>query len=180
MIPFFIAQESVDMQKLVEGIKPIVGVENAPIKIVLFTDPDCPYCRMTHGKLIEYAKNRPDVALYVRLFPLVQIHPNAYRKSEVLACTPEDKFPEVIKAIEERSAREPFSWDWINFDKKILQKIKDCVNKDLGKNRVEKDLSLGFSFGVRGTPTMFINGKKHVGAFRSVEDIDRVVRSYTE
>jgi hypothetical protein len=180
MMILLISQESVDVQKLTEGIKPVIGVENAPIKIVLFTDPDCPYCRITHGNLIEYAKNRPDVALYIRLFPLVQIHPNAYRKSEVLACTPEDKIPEVIKAIEERSTREPFSWDWLKFDKKTLKKIQDCVNKDLGKKRVEKDLSLGFSLGVRGTPTMFINGKRHVGALRTVEDVDRVVRSYTE
>jgi protein-disulfide isomerase len=86
----------------------------------------------------------------------------------------------VIKAIEERSTREPFSWDWLKFDKKTLKKIQDCVNKDLGKKRVEKDLSLGFSLGVRGTPTMFINGKRHVGGLRTVEDVDRVVRSYTE
>ncbi len=180
MITLLITQGDFDVQRLTEGIKPIVGVENAPIKIVLFTDPDCPYCRMTHKNLIEYAKNRPDIALYVRFFPLVQIHPNAYRKSEVLACTPEDLVPEVIRAIEERSPREAFSWDWLKLEKKTIKSIQECVNKDLGKKRVEGDLSLGFNLGVRGTPTMFINGKRHVGGLRSIEDVDRVVKSYTE
>ncbi|MEO0138491.1 MAG: thioredoxin domain-containing protein [candidate division WOR-3 bacterium] len=181
MIILLLAQGDADVQKLTEGIKPIIGVEDAPIKIVMFTDPDCPYCRMTHSNIIEYAKSRPDVALYIRLFPLVQIHPNAYRKAEILACTPNEYFPDVMHIIEEHGSREPFSWDWLSgMDKKVVKEIKECVNNDDGKKRVESDLMLGFKVGVRGTPTFFINGKRHVGAMRTPEEVDRVVRAYAQ
>lgn len=181
MLLLLITQESVDMNELTGGIKPIVGTDDAPVKVVIFTDPDCPFCRMTHSNIINYAKNRPDMALYVRLFPLVQIHPNAYRKSEVLACTPPDKFEEVMHIIETHSSREPFSWDWLSsLDKKVVSSIKNCVNNDEGKKRVENDLKLGFKVGVRGTPTFFINGKRHVGAMRSPEEVDRVIRTYAQ
>ncbi len=181
LMPMLITQGSVDVARLVEGIEPVVGVKDAPIKIVMFTDPDCPYCRMTHSNIIEYAKGRPDVALYIRLFPLVQIHPNAFRKAEILACTPPNKFERVMKIIEEHSSGETMSWDWLSsLDKKVVKEIKKCVNNDEGKKRVENDLKLGFNLGVRGTPTFFINGERHVGAMRSLEEVDRVVRAYSQ
>jgi len=175
-----LVSQQVDVQTLTEGRKPVIGTEGAPVTIVMFTDPDCPYCRMTHRNVIEFAQSRPDVAFYVRWFPLRTIHPHAQKKAEVLACTPAKYLPEVLSIIEERSAREPFDWTWIaRLDEKTVQKIKKCVESGKGKKIVEEDFRLGFKLGVQGTPTFFINGKKHVGAMRSPQEVERVVNQYT-
>ncbi len=175
-----LVSQQVDVKTLTEGRKPVIGTEGAPVTIVMFTDPDCPYCRMTHRNVIEFAQSRPDVAFYIRWFPLRTIHPHAQKKAEVLACTPTKYVPEVVSIIEEHSAREPFDWTWIaRLDEKTVRKIKKCVESGKGKKIVEEDFRLGFKLGVQGTPTFFINGKKHVGALRSPQEVERVVNQYT-
>ena len=175
-----LVSQQVDVKALTEGRKPIIGNEDAPVVIVMFTDPDCPYCRATHHNLFEFAQSRPDVAVYIRWFPLRTIHPNAQLKAEVLACTPRKYVPEVISIMEQHSAREPFDWTWIaRFDEKTVRGIKKCVESGKGKKIVEEDFRLGFKLGVQGTPTFFINGKKHVGAMTSPQIVEKVVRQYT-
>ncbi|NPB04112.1 MAG: DsbA family protein [Thermotogae bacterium] len=179
MLPILIAQQ-VDVQALTEGREPVIGVKEAPIVIVMFTDPDCPYCRMTHKNVFAFAESRPDVALYLRFFPLRTIHPHAQEKAEVLACTPKKYIPTVMGIMEEHSAREPFDWTWIaRLDKKTIKKIKNCVESGKGKKIVEEDFRLGFKMGVQGTPTFFINGQKYVGAMRSPQEVERVVNHFT-
>ena len=53
-------------------------------KLIMISDPDCPFCRKAHA----YLKNK-DVELYVFLFPL-DIHPEAFSKSVRILCS-EDK-----------------------------------------------------------------------------------------
>ncbi len=179
MLALLIGQQ-VDVSTLTEGREPVVGEKNAPVVMVMFTDPDCPYCRMTHKNVIEFAKSRPDVALYIRFFPLRTIHPNAQEKAEVLACTPKEHFPEVMEAIEAHSPREPFDWTWISrLDAKVIKRIKRCVESGEGKRIVEEDFRLGFKSGVEGTPTFFVNGKKRVGALRSPAEVERMVSEIT-
>ncbi|NPA80588.1 MAG: thioredoxin domain-containing protein [Thermotogae bacterium] len=179
MFPLLLAQQ-VDVKALTEGREPVMGVKDAPVVIVMFTDPDCPYCRMTHKNLFTFAQGRKDVALYIRFFPLRTIHPYAQQKAEVLACTPKEYLPTVFSIMEEHSPREPFDWTWIaRLDEKTVKKIKRCVESGKGKRIVEEDFRLGFKYGVQGTPTFFINGQKHVGAMRSPEDVEKVVRHYT-
>jgi thiol:disulfide interchange protein DsbC len=50
--------------------------------VIMWTDPDCPYCR----KLEEYFKDKKDITRYVYLLPLEQLHPKATIKSENILC----------------------------------------------------------------------------------------------
>ncbi len=50
-------------------------------KLIMISDPDCPFCRRAHA----YLKGK-DVDLYVFLFPL-DIHPEAYQKSVKILCS---------------------------------------------------------------------------------------------
>lgn len=52
-------------------------------KLIVFTDPECPYCSKLHGELKKLVAADRDVAVQIKLFPL-KIHPNAYAKAQVI------------------------------------------------------------------------------------------------
>ena len=53
------------------------GAPNAPIKILTFTDFDCPFCKLFHDTLNTVVENNSDVSVVYRHFPLEELHPNA-------------------------------------------------------------------------------------------------------
>jgi thiol:disulfide interchange protein DsbC len=63
----------------------IMGSRDAEKKIIVFDDPDCPYCRKLHVEIKKIIEKRPDVAFLIMLYPL-DIHPQAYDKSRAILC----------------------------------------------------------------------------------------------
>ena len=59
----------------------VSGPENG-LKMAVFTDPDCPYCK----RLEEQLANIDGLRVYTFLYPLTTLHPNAYAKSESIWC----------------------------------------------------------------------------------------------
>jgi thiol:disulfide interchange protein DsbC len=64
----------------------IIGNPSAKNRVIVFTDPDCPYCRKFHAEMKEAIKKNKDIAFYIKLFPLVNVHPEAYEKSKAILC----------------------------------------------------------------------------------------------
>ena len=148
--------------------KLITGNHNAKDKIVLFSDPLCPFCKDYVPDVIKYVnKNSDSIALYYYNFPL-SIHP---------AATPLSKLIEVakhkgIKDVELRA----YEIDWEPyFDVKTTdeKKILEAFNKEFKTNikleeistneikaLIEKDISMGEEVMVTGTPTIFVNKVK--------------------
>ena len=54
-------------------------------KLVVFSDPDCPYCKQLE-KEIAFLDN---VTVYTMLYPLEELHPGARKKSEAVWCSPD-------------------------------------------------------------------------------------------
>jgi thiol:disulfide interchange protein DsbC len=54
-------------------------------KLAVFTDPDCPYCKQLEKEL----ETIDDLTVYVFLFPLQQLHPDAARKARAVWCAPD-------------------------------------------------------------------------------------------
>ena len=52
-------------------------------KLVVFSDPDCPYCKQLEKEL-AFLDN---VTIYVMLYPLEELHPDARKKSEAVWCS---------------------------------------------------------------------------------------------
>ncbi len=62
--------------------KAIVSGPEDGLKMAVFTDPDCPYCKQLEQQLAQIDGLR----IYTFLFPLTQLHPDAYAKSESIWC----------------------------------------------------------------------------------------------
>lgn len=148
--------------------KLIAGNHNAKDKIVIFSDPLCPFCKDYVPDVIKYVnKNKDSIALYYYNFPL-SIHP---------AATPLSKLIEVAKhkGVKDAELR-AYEIDWEPyFDVKTTdeKKILEAFNKEFKTNikleeistneikaLIEKDITMGEEVMVAGTPTIFVNKVK--------------------
>lgn len=89
-------QQQEEQQKL--DVKPVTtedhikGNPNAPIMLVEYSDYDCPFCKGFHetmNRIVDEYGPDGKVAWVYRHFPLVQLHPNAFRISEASECVAE-------------------------------------------------------------------------------------------
>jgi len=64
----------------------IKGDLNAPIKIIEYSDFDCPFCSRFHETMDQVVSQNDDVAWVYRHFPLDQLHPNARTVAQISEC----------------------------------------------------------------------------------------------
>jgi thiol:disulfide interchange protein DsbC len=145
----------VDVSKVPLANALVLGDPNAKKKVIVFTDPDCPYCGKLHQEMKQVVKKRKDIAFYMKLYPL-PMHKEAYWKAKAAVCS------KSIKLLED------------NFDKKEIAK-KDCSTKEIDDN-----IKLAASLGITGTPALIMpDGRLHSGtmsADKLIESIDKVVK----
>jgi len=68
----------------------ILGDKNAPVKIVEFSDTECPFCKRFHTTMQQVVKdNNGQVAWVYRHFPLDQLHSKARKEAEATECAAE-------------------------------------------------------------------------------------------
>ncbi|MDD2895578.1 MAG: thioredoxin domain-containing protein [Aliarcobacter sp.] len=148
--------------------KLIAGNANAKDKIVVFSDPLCPFCKDYLPDVIKYVnKNSDSIALYYYNFPL-SIHP---------AATPLSKLVEIAKHKGLKDVElKVYETDWEPyFDVKTTdeKKILEAFNKEFKTNikieelsdtkissLIAKDIKMGEEVMVQGTPTIFVNKVK--------------------
>ena len=143
----------------------LLGNKNAKHKILIFTDPNCPFCKEIVPEIIEVVKKYPDIfALYYYHLPLLRLHPASKTLCKAMILLQKDKKADLIKKIYEID---------FNYDEKDEKKILEEFNKKLGlnftlkdinqdwvKKELENDMKRAEDLLVSGTPTMFLDGKK--------------------
>jgi protein-disulfide isomerase len=139
------------------------GPKDAPVTITMFSDFQCPFCQQAIPMVDEVLKAYPkDVKFMMKQFPLRQIHPNAEPAAEAaIAAQRQGKFwemhdelykagrnlsPDTIKGIAEKIGLDMKKWDADRNSPEVKKQIDD-------------ELALGQKVDVRGTPSLFINGK---------------------
>ena len=55
----------------------IIGKPDAPARVIVFTDPGCPYCAKLHGEMKTVSARRPDIVFYLKVFALISPDPKA-------------------------------------------------------------------------------------------------------
>lgn len=143
------------------------GNLHSPVQLVEYADFECPYCGALAPVLEELrGKYKNDISIIFRHFPLTNHHPFAKLAaiaSEAAAL--QNRFWEMHDALFDN--QEYLSEEMINVIAKELeldmQKFRKDMNRDVLKDKVELDLKSGLESGVDGTPTLFINGIKHIG-----------------
>jgi thiol:disulfide interchange protein DsbC len=80
------AVKKVDVKSIPLDDAILLGRADAKSKVIVFTDPECPYCKKLHIELQEVVKADPNIAFLIKLMPL-KMHPNAYGLSKTILCS---------------------------------------------------------------------------------------------
>jgi Na+/H+ antiporter NhaA len=145
------------------------GPEDAPVTVLEYGDFECPYCGQAEPVLRELLREFGDDVRYVwRHLPLNDVHPNAQLAAEaseaaanqgafwelhdlLLAHQDDLKLPDLLGYAEE-----------LGLD---VQRFEDDLRTREGAARIAGDVDSADLSGVSGTPTFFINGLRHYGAY---------------
>jgi thiol:disulfide interchange protein DsbC len=131
-----------DSLPLEAAIKQVKG--NGKRKLVVFSDPDCPYCKKLEAELAKVS----DVTIYTFLYPLPSLHPQAIDKAKAVWC----------------SADRLKAWD------ELMNKgaVPPAANCDIAP--LAKVAELGARLKVNGTPTLiFADGLRVPGMVPAAE-----------
>ena len=154
---------------------PALGQADAPVVIVEFSDFQCPYCarfaQQTFPQLKREYIDTGKARLVFRDFPL-SFHQNAMSAAEAAQCAYEqDAFWEMHDKLFANQREWAGSADakqvFINYAEELgidLERFRECLDSERYREEIQGDFKDGVSYGVRGTPTFFINGQKLVGA----------------
>ncbi len=145
----------------------LYGNPDAKHKIIVFSDPLCPFCRMSVPDILKAAKEHPgDVAVYYYHLPLTSLHPASETLVRVMEKAQKEGRTDVVEKM--------YSLDIdprLKDEKKILKIVADqtgykvtpeqihqpWIDKRLGLDRITARKLL-----VTGTPTVFADGKKDI------------------
>jgi len=126
----------------------LLGSAAASIVVYVFSDPDCEYCGLLHGEMVDAVKKNADVAFQIVLVPMVEKNPESLGKSMTIMCaeTNEDSLELLGMAFEGKKLPTP-----------------EC-DLDL----IAGNLEYLEKFNISGTPTIFFpDGSRYEGAIQS-------------
>jgi protein-disulfide isomerase len=142
------------------------GPADAVIKIVEFSDFQCPFCRNAEKAIQALVDKYPDkVSIAYRDFPLTAIHSNANPAAEASRCAADQgKFWEYHDRLFQTKSLDGLGLKQAALDLSLdADKFDACVDKANFRAAVESDIKDAQAVGVRGTPTFFVNGIQLVG-----------------
>jgi thiol:disulfide interchange protein DsbC len=138
-------KKRIDISKISLTAALVLGDLKAEKKVIIFTDPDCPYCSSLHNVMKQIIATRKDIAFYIKMYPL-EFHKDAYWKSKSIVCN------NSLQLLQDC------------FDKKEIAKT-DCKTEE-----VDNNIKLAKSLGITGTPTIILpDGRLRIGAMPEAE-----------
>ncbi len=105
----------------------------------------------------QVIKKRKDIVFYLKIFPIIQLHPQAYEKSKAIVC--EKSNEKAIKLLEDA------------YNKKTLPK-PTCDTKVIDEN-----IELAKKIGVNATPTIVFEDGRVVSGAVSTEKLIKMIEN---
>jgi thiol:disulfide interchange protein DsbC len=136
----------IDFGKIPLGDAIVVGKPEARLKVVVFDDPECPYCQKLQAEMHSVVQKRPDVAFYIKMYPLAS-HPKAKEKAKTIVCE------KSLKLLEDSLAG------------------KEIPAPTCETNQIEENIRLAQELGVNSTPTLIFPDGKVVPGYRPADKI---------
>jgi protein-disulfide isomerase len=143
---------------------PVLGDPKAPITLVEFSDFECPVCRGLHDVLRGMLTNYPQVKVIFKDYPLETLHPWARSAALAGRCTYQQNpkaFWQLYDLIYDNQDLISAANVW---DKMLEYAGKACMSSPLAAGEVDASIANGNLLEVRSTPTVFVNGRRVVGA----------------
>jgi len=144
------------------------GPDEAPVTVVEYGDFECPYCGQAEPVVRELLRDFADVRYVWRHLPLNDVHPRAQLAAEASeAAADQGAFWELHDLLlDHQDALRPD--DLVGYAQQLgldVDRFTDDLRTHREAARVAEDIDSADLSGVSGTPTFFINGQRHYGAY---------------
>ncbi|MBF0594224.1 MAG: DsbA family protein [Candidatus Omnitrophica bacterium] len=159
------------------------GDPSAPVKVVEYTDFQCPACAHANGVVEKLLSTYPgQISVEHKHFPLSR-HEHAFRASVFAECAADQgkfwPFHDVLFKSQD-------TWEKMlsvdNYYSELAvsmgingARLTACVNSADAGSRVKKDMQEGVALEVKSTPTFFVNGKRFVGGAFLEQEVERIL-----
>jgi Na+/H+ antiporter NhaA len=146
----------------------IRGPLDAPVTVLEYGDFECPYCGQAEPAVRELLRAHGDVDYVWRHLPLNDVHPNAQRAAEAAeAAAEQGAFWEMHDLLLERQEALGYR-DLVGYARELgldVERFQTDLRTRVGAGRIAQDVDSADLSAVSGTPTFFINGLRHYGAY---------------
>ncbi len=166
--------------KLVTAEDHILGNPAAKIKIIEYSDPSCPFCKVFHNtmrKVMSDYGTSGNVAWIYRSYPLDKpdasgniLHPNAGRESQAMECAADlggndafwkytNRLYEITPAVTGDTPKGldqsqlPVIAQYAGLN---IEDFNNCLSSQKFKSKIESEFTDGVNIGIQGTPTSII------------------------
>lgn len=155
----------------------IRGSAHAVVTVVEYGDFECPYCGQAEAVVRDLLDSENDVRYVWRHLPLTDVHPHAQLAAEASeAAARQGRYWEMHDLLMARQHALRGS-DLLRYAEEVgldVDRFRRDMEQHRGALRVAEDVDSADLSGVSGTPTFFINGRRHHGAY-DIEALTRAV-----
>jgi Na+/H+ antiporter NhaA len=155
------------------------GPDDASVTLVEYGDLECPYCGQAEAVIRELLLEFGGELRYVwRHLPLNDVHPHAQIAAEAAeAAAAQGRFWDMHDSL--LSHQDRLMVKDLVADAEALgldvDDFREYIRKNKAAERIAEDVESADMSGVSGTPTFFINGHRHQGAY-DIETLSQAVR----
>jgi Na+/H+ antiporter NhaA len=154
--------------------------KDALVTLVEYGDFECPYCGQAEPAVRELLREHGELRFVFRHLPLTDVHPHAQMAAEASeAAAQQDKFWEMHDALMDHQGELTFR-DLLGYARDLGLDAKEFEAElrahDATVARVAENVEAADLDSVSGTPTFFVNGRRHHGAY-DLETLKEAVRA---
>ncbi|MEK9170492.1 MAG: thioredoxin domain-containing protein [Patescibacteria group bacterium] len=165
----------------------VLGEKNAPVSVIVYSDPSCPFCGAAAGgnkEVIDYLKQN-DPSWTPPVPGIIKDYVNSGKAKIVFRYFPGHGLGEAATKILYCANEQGKFWQLhdVFFDNQDLMenipalmkiaadvgidssKLESCLKESWPAEKLAKDTASGQALGVKGTPAFFVNGTKLEGAY---------------
>jgi Na+/H+ antiporter NhaA len=155
------------------------GPLDAPVTLVEYGDFECPYCGQAEPVVRKLLRDFGDVRYIWRHLPLSDVHPRAQLAAEAAeVAADQGAFWQMHDLLLDHQDRLGPS-DLVRYAQQLgidVDRFTNDLQDQAGAARVAEDVDSADLSGVSGTPTFFINGRRHYGAY-DIDTLTKAVRT---
>jgi thiol:disulfide interchange protein DsbC len=124
----------------------VMGDKDAKSRVIVFTDPDCPYCEKLHQEMKKVIEKRKDIAFAIKMFPL-PFHKGADVKAKAIVCE------KSLALLDDAFAKKPLP-------------APKCDTK-----AIEENIKLAEKLGIRGTPAIILPSGNIIPGYKDADSL---------
>lgn len=158
------------------------GNADAKVKVVEFSDWQCPYCKAMQPAIKQMLADYQDKVTYVyKQFPLTSIHPQAENAALAVECANEQgkwfEYGDYLFVHQDEWGKVPGTQKFKDYARALkldVTKFGQCLDGKQYAEHVTKNTEEGSSFGISGTPGFFINSR-FIGGYVSADEFKKAL-----